>query len=293
MTIPDWIPLDAWEGFVAMRKKIKKPLTDRATQLIINKLEGFKNKGYDVGAILDRSTEGSWQGVFEPVQQKQEGCASVPALGQKGQATANNAQEFVEEAQESELSAKTKFTKLFILLSDYYRSELSKAMLMVYWEGLKQYDYAAIEKAAWSHTQNPDEAGRWMPKIADFIKALQGRTVDQASIAWSKVDRAVRTVGTWRDVVFDDPLIHRVISDIGGWIKLGSMEEKEYVFIEKRFITAYQGYRMLSETPECPNLLIGMANAQNGIAGTQKQEPTLIGNRGKATHILMGSAQKK
>src|ERR1041385_8791188 len=113
------------------------------------------------------------------------------------------------------LEEKRRFAALMVALSDYYKSEISKSVMALYWEGLKQYDFAAIEKAAWAHTQSPDENGRWMPKISDLAKVLQGSTKDQASLAWIKVDRAVRTVGTYSDVAFDDPLIHRVIQDMG------------------------------------------------------------------------------
>lgn len=158
----------------------------------------------------------------------------------------------------------------------------------LYWEGLKQYDYEAIEKAAWAHTQSPDEAGRWMPKISDLTKALQGRTIDQASVAWSKVDRAVRTVGPWHDVSFDDPLINRVIQDMGGWIKLQDVpDEKEWPFIEKRFVTAYQGYRMRSEKVDYPSVLTGIANLQNGSEGQAKQPTRLIGDAKKAEQVLL------
>ena len=69
MNVPDWIPLEAWEGFVEMRKKIKAPLTERATLLIIKKLESYMDMGESVGDVLDQSTEMAWRGVF-PVRRK-------------------------------------------------------------------------------------------------------------------------------------------------------------------------------------------------------------------------------
>lgn len=63
--IPDWVPADAWAGFLAMRKAIKKPLTPRAVGLIIAKLERLQAAGNDPGAVLDQSTAACWQGVFE------------------------------------------------------------------------------------------------------------------------------------------------------------------------------------------------------------------------------------
>lgn len=68
--LPDWISQDSWDGFVEMRKKIKKPLTDRACTGIINKLDKFGRQNAD--AILDQSTENCWQTVYELKEQPQQ-----------------------------------------------------------------------------------------------------------------------------------------------------------------------------------------------------------------------------
>ena len=70
------------------------------------------------------------------------------------------------------IEEKRRFAALMTALADYYEKSLSKGVLALYWEGLRQYDYEAIEKAAWAHTQLPDEAGRWMPKVSDLNKML-------------------------------------------------------------------------------------------------------------------------
>jgi hypothetical protein len=62
--IPDWIPSEAWNGFIEMRKKARASMTDRAVQLLIAELTELKNQGEDVGAVLDQSTANSWKGVF-------------------------------------------------------------------------------------------------------------------------------------------------------------------------------------------------------------------------------------
>lgn len=62
--------LEAWQGFVEMRKSVKKPLTERAAELITKKLERLA-PGDDDGkaAILDQSVERGWLGVF-PIKQE-------------------------------------------------------------------------------------------------------------------------------------------------------------------------------------------------------------------------------
>ena len=67
--IPDWMPVEPWNGFIAMRKARKKYPTDRAVTTILNKLERWRSAGHDVGDILDRATEGCWTTIYEPKTQ--------------------------------------------------------------------------------------------------------------------------------------------------------------------------------------------------------------------------------
>lgn len=54
-----------WEEYLKMRVRIRKPATDRAKELVLERLEKLA-PGDDIkkGAILEQSIENSWQGVF-------------------------------------------------------------------------------------------------------------------------------------------------------------------------------------------------------------------------------------
>lgn len=65
MTLPEWIDSEAWDGYEEMRRKIRKPMTDRARSMAVRELERLKADGYDPNAVLDQSTFNSWQGLFE------------------------------------------------------------------------------------------------------------------------------------------------------------------------------------------------------------------------------------
>lgn len=186
-----------------------------------------------------------------------------------------------------QVSDKNRFATLLTAVSEYYGKEMSKGVVSLYWQGLQQYGIEAVEKAFWDHTQNPDN-GQFMPKIADITRAMQGRTQDQAAIAWSKVDQAVRRVGTYQDVVFDDPIVHRVIADMGGWIWFGNQKEDEWPFVAKNFENRYRGYKLRGETPEYQPVLIGMANAHNQQQGFRSNPPILVGNQNSAKAVMLG-----
>src|SRR5690606_37498796 len=111
---------------------------------------------------------------------------------------------------------------------------LSPMAIALWWGNLREYELSAVRQGMHRHMQNPD-SGCYMPKPSDIIKMMSGSTQDSAMIAWSKVDKALRQVGTYSSVVFDDPVIHRVIHDMGGWVSLGVKNDKEWPFVANEF----------------------------------------------------------
>lgn len=186
---------------------------------------------------------------------------------------------------------KREFAALMAALGDYYGRELSDAVIGMYWQGLERYDIAAVREALNRHMHNPD-TGQFFPKIADISRMLAGTTQDAALVAWAKVDKAVRRVGTYADVVFDDPLVHRVLHDMGGWMALGTKNEDEWPFVAKEFENRYRGYRMRGERPEYPPVLIGIAGAHNRRGNHALQPPMLIGDRLAAQAVMNGGVDK-
>lgn len=66
MEIPVWLPIEEWEAFIDMRKKMgsKHKATEYAQQLLIKRLDGFRNQGMDVKGIIEQSIMRSWTGLF-------------------------------------------------------------------------------------------------------------------------------------------------------------------------------------------------------------------------------------
>ena len=174
-------------------------------------------------------------------------------------------------------------------IADYYGKTLSIGVIDIYWKGLLNFPIEGVETAFGRHLQSPDN-GQFMPKIADVIRMLEGTSADSAARAWSKVDKAVRVIGTYRDVVFDDAIIHRVIHDMGGWISLGMKQDNEWPFIAKDFESRYRSYKSRSETPEYHSVLTGIAGLENEKNGFKKPDPILIGDDSIAKRVMQGGA---
>ena len=63
--LPPWVPVEAWEGFLEMRRKKKIPMTARAFRGCVKALEEFSGKDTGIAEkILDASTMNGWSGLY-------------------------------------------------------------------------------------------------------------------------------------------------------------------------------------------------------------------------------------
>jgi hypothetical protein len=177
------------------------------------------------------------------------------------------------------------FAELMTAVYSFHRIELTKTALTVWWMALKHYDLPAITDAVGRFLMNPDQ-GQFLPKPADVVRMMHGTTVDSALLAWSMVERAVRSIGPYESVCFDDPIVNRVIADMGGWIHLGQCDEaKEWVFRAKEFQTRYRGIKATNAKFEHPRSLCGIAEAECARNGQRLPEPLLIGDASRAAQV--------
>ena len=181
---------------------------------------------------------------------------------------------------------KKEFAQFMAGMFAVYNKEVSQMLLRIWFESLRQYDLKAVKDALARHLLNPDN-GQFLPKPADVVKLIGGTTIDTALEAWSAVDNAVRTVGTYRSVAFADPIIHKVIQDMGGWVALGNKKEDEWPFVAKEFQTRYRGIKTTGQPVDALPQLTGIAAQQNSVAGIQYAEPPiLIGKRNDSIRTL-------
>lgn len=167
--------------------------------------------------------------------------------------------------------------KLQILtqVAELCEKNLTPIQLAMYMEALKEYSAEEVKRALFTHIKNP-EGGQFMPKPADVVKQLTGGTQTQALLAWTKVDWAVRCIGTNASVCFEDSLIHQVILDMGGWVSLGSKNNDEWPFVKNEFEKRYRGY-LISTLPQIfPERLIGAHDHISSLNGMSDSETRFI-----------------
>lgn len=174
-------------------------------------------------------------------------------------------------------------------MESIYDRAVTPAMLQVWFVALAQYPLDEIRAAFGRHITDPDQ-GQYPPKPADIVRMLDGGGDGRALTAWAKVEKAVRCVGGYRSVVFDDPLVHACIDAMGGWIKLCSTNSDELPFRANEFAKRYRAY--LLTQPECyPPHLAGRAEMTNGAAGYPVAPPIMIGAQERAMRVMLGGKE--
>lgn len=169
-----------------------------------------------------------------------------------------------------------KFAAILTGIGEVYSKTISAPLISIFWNSLKNYDIDVVEDAVQRHVNNPD-TGQYMPKPADIIRMIEGGSKDAAAIAWSKFDEALRHIGTYQDVRFDDPIIMRVVHDMGGWVGFGDKLEDEWPFVANDFKARYTAYRARRAAFDFPKLLIGRAGGYNRSNGFMLEPPVNYG----------------
>lgn len=181
------------------------------------------------------------------------------------------------------------FAEIVATVYGFYGRDATPSALDIWWGAMRPFDLAAVRKAFGQHVMNPD-TGQFLPKPADVVKMLGGSTLDSALVAWTKVDQAVRRIGVHHTVVFDDPLIHRVIEEMGSWIVLGKCTDKDWPFRQNEFLNRYRSYKIRGEVPPYPPKLIGIIDGENTSKGYPEGQPLLVGDRELARQVLAGGS---
>lgn len=66
LSLPDWLPESSIQDFKSHRVKLKKPMTDKAIQLLIGELTKLKSDGYDPIECLNTAMLRGWQTPYPP-----------------------------------------------------------------------------------------------------------------------------------------------------------------------------------------------------------------------------------
>lgn len=170
----------------------------------------------------------------------------------------------------------------------YYRQPVSEFTLQVWRQACQPFTLEQVSKALTTHATDP-ERGQFAPKVADLVRILSGTHTDRSLLAWGKVHEAMSAVGAYTDVVFDDPAIHAVVEDLGGWPKLCRMEIKELSYTQHRFCESHKAYTGRGAF-DYPRRLMGdrSPDSEYEKKGLKPPKPAVIGNVQQARNVFRG-----
>ena len=179
------------------------------------------------------------------------------------------------------------FAQLLTDVLGFYGQTTSTFALTVWWEACRNLEFAAVQRALSRHAMDPDR-GMFAPKPADVVRQVMGTPTDRAARAWSITLDAASRVGAYSDVVFDDPIIHACIEDMGGWVALCRTDTDRLSYLQHRFTEAYRAYSNRGDLTQYPRKLTGDRSPDDVYMarGLPPPKPVLIGDAARAQLVL-------
>lgn len=178
-----------------------------------------------------------------------------------------------------------RFRELMTVLGEIHDRQITRLLLDVYWRILEPFPDEACIRAF------HELIGRvkFFPKPAEFLELLEVRRGDQATSAWLEVIAALKRYGTYRSVRFADPVIHSAIEAMGGWVRLGLMEERERPWRQKEFERLYA--ILAGRDGGHPAYLAGLHEINNAAGGYPVQQVIDVAGRRGMKQLSRGDAK--
>lgn len=175
-------------------------------------------------------------------------------------------------------SEKSAFAELIAGVYAYHRAPISPAVIGVFWNGCKHWSLEQVRHAIDMLTRDA-EAGKFPPKIGDMTRVLEGTHTDRSILAWGRTLEAMRSIGAYTDVIFDDPATHAAIEDVGGWPKLCRTSINDLGYVQTAFCKAHKAY-VGRGTFDYPLLVSGERDADSVYEkyGVPIPTPALVGD---------------
>lgn len=182
------------------------------------------------------------------------------------------------------------FSRLMIDLGEMYGKHLSPLLVDMYWQALQGFELSLVRHAFESHVRHPEE-GQFFPKPADVVRWIEGCPQGRALKAWACVECAMGRVGRYQSIAFDDPLIHRVIEDLGGWVMLCETALQDLPFRALDFQKRYRA--LLNHKERHPPYLVGIVERDNAKDGYVYPLPVLVGDPHQAKQVMVSGDHKR
>ena len=170
---------------------------------------------------------------------------------------------------------KNLFNRFMAGIGETFDKEISEILLDIYWSVLERFSDEQCKEAF----NKAIVSCKFFPKPVEIIELISdgpGKLDDRAELQASEVIWAVKHIGHYQSVRFDDPVTMAVIQQCyGGWIQLCS-ELKEEKWFRKDFVRYYRAYH--NQGIAFNGYLTGFIESENTMRGYDQHipEPLLV-----------------
>lgn len=157
------------------------------------------------------------------------------------------------------------FNDLMQSVAEVFNETVSSDRITLYFGALAEYPIEVVRAAMLRGVQTL----RFFPKPAEIRELIEGSPDHRALAAWTRVEAALKAVGTYQSVSFDDPILHAGVEQMGGWASAWQWErldERDYGFKRLEFTRLF-GMFLARGVPRPVAHLAGQAEINNRSRG--------------------------
>lgn len=175
------------------------------------------------------------------------------------------------------------FVKSMAGLCELFERQQTDALLDIYYQALSDLTDDQFRQGIAAIVRG--KKFNKLPLPGEILDAVGGNQ-SAALLALDKAERAVEKHGSYSAVIFDDPVIHMVIANMGGWPRFCAPssygDDREWHWIQKEFVKLYEAFSK-SQRSEFPTVLVGLSDTSYVRNGeTVVVPPKIIGDQQKA-----------
>lgn len=178
-------------------------------------------------------------------------------------------------------SDKQEFAALMVGVAENFSAQVSQPGIAMLFDALKAYPIEQVRSACAAVVGSRKYTK--MPTVADFMEYIGGGNIeDVALVEAGKAIEAVKRVGGYTSVTFDNPTTMAVIEQgFGGWVKFcGEMTAENEKWVAKDFVRIYSAYSR--QGIALTGILVGRTEIHNEAHGRGEHH----------NHVLIGDARK-
>lgn len=156
-----------------------------------------------------------------------------------------------------------RFSTLIRMTAAAYGTELTPERVAIYFLDLSEFDIVDVEAALTARRKTHE----FFPTVAALRELIIGSGTERAVKAWDRFLMAVRHHGAYESVDFGDPVLHTVVSAMGGWHEVAAnlpADPEQLGYTRHTFCERYRSYAARALPGPAPVHLPGICEIQNG-----------------------------